>query len=76
MSKKSSRFLEMQALHKARHVRERELSENGVDYIAESRASAIGRLVDRSIKNNRFAIPRLNELDLNARDSESDDQCD
>ena len=87
MSNNSDRFERMQAMqekkkklsdkHKARHKREDELAAQGVDYIAETRAGPIGRLVDRMLKYNPDAIP-LSEIvareraRYNAKNDDSD----
>ena len=67
----------MLAMHKARRKRQAELSAQGVDFIAESRAGAIGRLVNEYIKNNNLYIPLIEQhLDESERRSAKDDQSD
>lgn len=76
MSNNSDRFEKMLAMHKARRQRQAELSAQGVDFIAESRAGAIGRLVNDMIKNNGLDIPLIDQSAESERHNAKDDQSD
>lgn len=58
-----SGFESMRAQHEARHRRERELAEQGVDYIAQSRRGGMGQLLDSLSEDHSLNVRKRAALE-------------